>query len=164
MHDAPSRHVVTGRSAHLVATDHDVVMSRPCGLDAHFPEHEQHHVHKAVEGEVHLLLSSHEREHHVVHVGIHAASPTLSAHHMDAVFAAVVEIHLVLHHLVAPEDDGRLHLPHEEAVGLFEVACHKLLHRQIERQATGLCKWQGNIFHLLGSSRLKHLQIYEVFM
>ena len=100
--------------------------------DAQFAQHQQHHIHKAVEGEVHVLLGSDERQHQIVHIGIDAASPTLPSVETDAVLTAISHVHLVLEHLIPPEDDTRLHLPHEERIGLVGMARHELLHRQIE--------------------------------
>ena len=130
--------MVAGRSTDLPVADHHIVMARTRGLDAHLPQYQQHHVDEAVEGEVHILLGGDERPHEIVHVGIHTAAPTLASIEPDAMGTAVIDIHLVLQYLVAPEDHTRRHLPQEEAVGLIEMTRHILLHRQIERQATNL--------------------------
>ena len=125
--------MIAGRATDLPAADHDVVMTGTRGLNAHFTQHQKYHIDKAVEGEVHILLRSDIRQHQVVHIGIDTAAPALPAVDPDAVLTAVVQIHLVLHHLVTSEDDTWCHLPHEKAVGQVEMTCHVFLHCQIKR-------------------------------
>ena len=47
-------------------------------------------------------------------------------------------VHLIVHHLVATEDDTWFHLPHKETVVQIHMASHILLHGQIKRQVSDL--------------------------
>ena len=113
MDDTTVSYLPTGSAAEFALTNHDVVTARSRGLDTHLAQHQQNHHHKTVEGNAHLFLRSDVRQHQVVHVGIHAASPTLPLIHLDAMLTAVGEVDLVLQHLVTAIDDTRSHLPHE---------------------------------------------------
>ena len=66
-------------------------------------------------------------------VCIDTPSPTLPTIELDAVLAAIVEIHFIFDDLISPEYDCRLHLPHEEDI-IFkaQLTCRIILHRQVK--------------------------------
>ena len=104
------------------------------GRDAQFVKHQQDHVDERIESPLAVLFLRDIRQHDITLIGIDAAAAALPSIHLYVMLTAVVHVHLVLHHLVAAEDDAGLHLPHEETVWLIGMASHIFLHRQIERQ------------------------------
>ena len=106
-------------------------MSGARRLDAHLPEHQQHHRHETVEGKAHIIFSRHIRQHQIVLIGIHAAASALPLIHLDAVLTTVVQVHLVLHHLIAAIDHAGFHLPHKQVVLVvnLHVLCQIVLRR-----------------------------------
>ena len=150
MNDTAISGLPAGCATYLSVADHNVVMTGSRCFNSHLPEHQQHHVHETVEGKAHVILTCHKRQHQVVLVGIHTASPTLPLIHLDAILTTIVQIHLILHHLITPVNHAGLYLPHKEAAGLVDMTCHIFLHRQVERQATHLHVRQIYILHYFG--------------
>ena len=103
-------------------------------LDTQFPQHQEEHIDKSVEGDAHILFRCDEREHEVVHIGIDTSPTTLPTIHLNMMLTTVCHIHLVASHLISAKDHTRLHLPHKEAIRLRDVLRHIFLHRQVERQ------------------------------
>ena len=147
VYDATPWHLSAGRAAKFAVADHDIVVRGARRLDAHLSEHQQHHRHETVEGKAYVILTRHERPHQIVPVGIHTASPTLPLIHPDTMLSTVVQVHLVLHYLIAPIDHAGLHLPQHEQVVVLHVLGQIILHRQIERQRMNPLVRQHHVLH-----------------
>lgn len=124
--------VVDGVARYLPVAEHDVVVSRGMGIDAERAKRLTHHLQIPCEGLADVILGSDVGEHDVAHVSIDAPSPTLAPVGADAVTAAVFDIHLIGRILVASEDDGGHHLPHEEVIGGWQMTGHEFFHREVE--------------------------------
>ena len=111
MDNAGSRQVVESCAADLPSVYQYVVVTGGSGGDTQPTKHQQNHAHETVEHRPYLGVGGDVRQHHIAAVGIHAATATLAAKNLDAMLTAVVQIHLILKLLVAPDDDCRLHLP-----------------------------------------------------
>ena len=136
VHDTTPGQMVERCTTHLMAIYQDIVMRRSYGLKAQPTEHQQQHTDEAVERIRHILAMRDEAQHNVALIGVDTAAAALSAIHLNAVLAAIVDVHLVLHHLIAAEDDGGPHLPQEETVGFVNRTRHIFLHSQIERKTS----------------------------
>ena len=140
MDNASRGQLPTGRTTNLSVANQNVIMTSTSCLNAHLSQHQQHHIDKTVEGKANLLLLGDERQHQIITVSIHTASPTLSLEQLDAMRLTVFDINLILNHLVAPIDHAGLHLPQKESIVSQLLASHKFLHGKIERQSScGRC-------------------------
>ena len=160
--DAAAGDVVEGVAGHFPAVDEDVVTAGSLRIDTQLAEHEGYHADVAVEGVADLLVLRDIAEHDVAHVGIDAAAATLAAIGLYAMCAAVVEVHLVLYELVAPEDDGGVDLPHEEAVFFVYRARNILFHGKIEGQDVHLGRRQGDVFHVVSVDGLRGFEVQRL--
>ena len=148
MDNTPACNMITRCSTHFPIANHNVVMARARSSNAKFAKHQQHHIYESVESEPYIFSRGNERPHQIIHIRIDTASSTLPAIDLDTMCLAIIEIHLILQDLVPSKDNARLHLPHEETVGLIKSTSHKLLHRQIKRKATDRCVSRNEAMHL----------------
>ena len=167
VNDTMPFHLIAGCATHLSVAYQHVITTCSDGLNTHSPQHEQHHLDKPVEGQSNLITERHIRQHQIVTVCIHAASPTLAPVHRDVMLTAVVYVHLALYQLISSENHTGFHLPHPETVVHCHMACYVFLHSQIKgKSPIGVSLRQIDVDHLLFSlvCALDFLQIYKDFM
>ena len=132
MYDTVAWQMIVSRTAHLPVANHHVIMRRTCCLNAQFSKHEQQHVYEPVECQSYVFLFRHIREHHIILVCIHAASPTLPAVHLDTMLFAVIKVYLVFSHLMTPEYDTGLYLPHKKTIVFVYMTGDIFFHCQVK--------------------------------
>ena len=76
--DVAARKVIDGVARNLAVAYHNVVVVVLVSIYAHRLQAAGHHVQVAGKCLVNILIGSDVREHHVAHVGIHAAAPALT--------------------------------------------------------------------------------------
>ena len=140
--------MVKGIAGNLAPVDENIVAPACLGIDTHLVEHKRHHVDILVESQLYVLIAGDIGEHHVGHVGIDTSAPALAPEGLNVVSFAKVKVHFALNQLIASEYDGRLHLPHEEAVvAIVQCAGNVFFHSKIEAETPYVFVRKSDIFH-----------------
>ena len=150
MNNAVAWEVVEGVAGNLASINEHIVVLGTGGGQAKILKNLANHFHVIGKSGYDFVGTGDVAHHHIRHIGIDATTAALAPVELNAVLAAIVQIHLVLYDLVAAENHRGFHLPEEENIILqLQLSGGIFLHRQIEAQATDLVGRKCQIRHKL---------------
>ena len=136
VNDVAVGQVVKGVAANLAASlEHNVVAPRNFHIGTKLAKGRSHGLGIVGKQRLHGAFTRDEAPHDVAAVGKDGPATALAAHHIDAFFAAEVEVYLLVGHLVAAHDYCGVQLPGKQVVVLGQHLGNVFLSRQIEGSA-----------------------------